>query len=612
MRQGRRVFSHQAAKSAARTPNGRLEVFKQDQPVEFASKDWGTTDVVYRILPAFNPEVPGQWDQLILSQDRSQLGEWIRFYPMSRGLGDPLHSEDAVQFILKEPDSNQSEDAFPSQVLYNTVDRACKAGTDPGGWARLLKFDGKLRRAPLSKCEACGFMRVATVRGSVYDPAAQKSKIQDMQPWKGLGPEDMMQVLLLPGATGKKVQDMIIDYFVKTGIDPVAIGQGAFLRMWQAEMGDPRKLVTFPASGTARRGWDVHIMDVYEGQSPELSQYEQLLRTKLLPSWDDIIKIPTIEEQARLLAARFDPKLIVFAFADYPEWIPEDVRAKAAARVQQAVPQGYGGGYAQPPAGYGQPPMGYQGMPQQGFPPAQPGFGDPQQMQQMQQPQQPQQPWMPPQTSAPQQPWMQQQTTAAPGMPLQQPAPGYPFPPSEIPPAGVYTPPQQPQPGVIGMPPQVTQSPMQSVPPAVGGGIPAGLAAPPFDPNMQHGQAPQPAPGNMQQFAAPPSGGPATGFTPATHQPAAVDQQMFANAPVMQGYDPQAAAAAGAITGMPPAQPMPMAQPPGAPPVGNVPARLQGAMQAAAAQAPQPQQGGVPAGMQFMSPPQQQPQQSAG
>ena len=548
-------YSQTAARNAARPSSGRREVFHPDQPVEFAGKDWGTSDIVYRVLPAFDPENPGQWDRLLLSQDRSALGEWIRFYPMARVVGDPAHSEDAATFVIRGPfETPGAETIYPYQLLYRTVDRAVKTGTDPGGWARLQKFDKTTKRTPLSPPEACGFLRVAVVRGPVYDPQTQKSQVRDLQPWRGLGPDDMTQILLLPGATGKKVQDMLLDWAASTGRDPVAIDQGVFLRMWQAEMGDPRKLVTFPGSNGPRRGWDIQLMDVFENQSPSLVAHEALLRQRLLPSWDDIIKIPTPVEQAHLLAARFDPALIMFAFREFPDWIPDSVRAKAAAQSVHAVPSQYGmpggqPGYQQP--GYpqpGYPPQGYQqpGYPPQGYP--QPGY---------QQPAYPQASQYAPEG-------FQQQPAAASGYPPQMPQvmPGTSVgndPGAYVPPAGQVFPPQGFQPVTHQYP--GAAPPTQQYP----GAAPVQQQAAVGQATLaQQHQAPvgfQPPQVQNPPFDANQPQQPQSAAAAAPRQPAGVDQQVFANATVLAGYDPAAAAAAATMLGVPQTPPAPQPMP---------------------------------------------------
>lgn len=343
--------------------------------VERPSYDDGGTTV--RILPQRSPDDPRVWDPYRFSTRPLDFGDWIRKYPVCRNYGVP----DPVTFILYDPsDPTISRDYVqntPGGLLYYAISRAVRSGQEQPGWGALLS-GGPGRSAPLSEPTEV-YLLQCFVMQSRWDKCV---------PPRGMRPEDRAIVLELTRNTGQTLlaefDKVKQDYdgpqddweAMMVHGDPVSLRHGRFVTFYNLNR-DPRRVTHagqpqgatnasrdwFSAShgtGTQREeraGYGVYIEPTFDGMSADLSQYESVVATKVQP-WDEILYFPTLEEQAHLLADRFPPNAILYAWRDHPEWIPESVRRRAtnartfpAPYIPEQLPPG---GQAFGVDGYGQ------------------------------------------------------------------------------------------------------------------------------------------------------------------------------------------------------------------------------------------------------------------
>lgn len=530
----------------------------------------GTTTI--RAFPAKNPDDPtGQaWDPYRLSGEPNHFGDWLRRYPAIRSFGDP-----GVTMIIGDP-ANPQDDKFasPAWVLYNSIDRAVANKQDQQGWAGLLR-GGAGRGAQL-----CKPSEVYLVQGCII-----KHKEKVYSPPQGLAPDHKLVVFSLSTSAGQAMMgelnkvregytgsDADWEQMYANG-DPVGLDAGRFITFYKLADGDPRVQQT----PVAQAGWNLQSPQGGRNMGQSRSQepagygcfmepafgnisaafrpYEGYIAGKVMP-WEQLLYFPTIDEQAMRIADKFPVDVIMYAWRDHPQWIPDSVRQRAVAAVSAAVPafpQGYGapGGFGLP----GMPPMPAGSAPGS-FPPA--GAYSP-----------PTAITYPPATAA--LPAYPPAAPVAAGQPPYQPAatppgffpgaaptatppgffpgaapaaPAYPQPqpqPQPQPPAPAYP---QPQPQTQLQPPTFQQQPAAPVAHTPPGFFPQPANAPGFFPQPTH------APGVMDS-AMPAGGIPPVGYAaPVLATPPPLHPDPFQNRPVPAGVPAQAPAAA-----QPPAAP---------------------------------------------------------
>jgi len=567
------------------------------------SPTYGDGVTTMRIFPQLNVDDPNRasWDPYRFSPDANDFGDWIRRYPAVRNMGDP-----GVTYIMADPADPTLEDPqmLPGWVLFNAIDRAVANQQEQQGWAALLR-GGRGRGAQLPRPSEVYLVQCAIMQ----------HKQQVYGPPKGFQPEDKPIVMALSASAGLAMiaemnqlnegaqADGDWETLMRFG-DPVGLDTGRFITFYKLADGDPRQRQQAAATGWNQPaaggvggqggrqgepiGYGAYIEPTFNGMPARLREYEQFIASKVKP-WDEILHFPTVEEQAHLLADKFDPSVILYAFRDHPDWIPESIRNRAVARTQVEMPgatpgvepgamAGWGGA---PPAGappVGPPPAQAAGMPPQAFPTeGQAPVG------------------APPAQTTPVGTTEQVNPTYPPQQPVQGGFGAPPAaPPAAAPPQGGFgaPPAAAPPQGGFGAPPT---GPDPAAPPAPGGFGAPPAAAPPVGatPGVQPTGGPPPA-------AAP--GQPPTAFgaqPPAAAPPAAAPP---AAAPQPQGFvDPNAAAAqmswgqqgntAAAPPAQAPQQPVQPQHPAAAPPAQAPPAAAPpqpGVQQPAQGFAPQP------------------------
>lgn len=470
---------------------------------------WGDGVTVIRPFPAKNPDDPtGQsWDPYRFSAEHGQLGDWFRRYDAVRNFGDP-----GVTMIIRDPADPTAQDTqmIPAHVIYNAISSAVKAGQDQRGWAALL-IGGRNRGAVLPRPS-----EVYLIQGAIM-----QHKTEVYNPPRGFAPEEKPLVLELSmGAgtallaelerviEGNQAADGDWENMFVNG-DPVGLNNGRFITFYKLADGDPRTRQAQQAGGwnapqqqqgggrqQEAIGFGCYLEPTFNGIPARLNDFEAQVAAKV-QNWDDILWFPTVEEQANLLADKLPPEVIMYAWRDHPEWIPENIRNRAVAAHSVNAPAGGGWQQGWGPGQQGQTAPGVAASGGFGAPPAG-GFGAPAQAAQFPQPGQ---------TQFPQ--------GAVPGgfggAPTVAVAPvAAQFPQGQFPPQGA--PPQAQQ----FAPPQAQQFPQHGVPPQgqfAPQGVPSqGQLAPPYGQFPQGQQFQQPQQAVAPQAAPPASFGAPSGF----------------------------------------------------------------------------------------------------
>lgn len=575
----------------------------------------GTTTI--RILPQKNPQNPNEWDPYRISTGVKEFGDWIRCYPAIRNCGDP-----GISYIMYDPaDPTVDVQCLPAWVLYTAVHRAIKNKQEGQGWAALTT-GGKDKGPALARPSSVYFVQAFILQHGQ----------NTYQPPKGYSADDRTIVMDLSKSAG----DALVAECEKLrenpqpthpndweqlylNGDPVGLDAGRFVTFYNLATGDPRQrnmapvsswnapAMSGPQGGRDLKGFGCFVEPNFYNLAANLRGAEQTVAQKVKP-WDQILHFPSIEEQAHLLADKFPPDVILYAFQDHPDWIPDIIQRRAVASRTVGAPaggwqQGWGApGMAGPqtaygPSGFGAPPV---GPPPQAGPPMSTGFGAmtgsvgggfPPQLPPGAAPVAPNggygQPTEYPPQAAP------TGFAQAPAAPFAPPMQSTGFPPQNAPPMGGFAAPAQQG---FGTPPQQGfGAPQQQAGfgapagfnPGQPSGPPAGFGPPPQPMALPNGfgqqgpppgpQAPQGAPAWPSQPAAPP----VQQQLPPQQQPAWGAPQQQMPPPVQQQLPPAAppqgfAAPTGFQQGPPPqhAQPPAGAWPQGAPAQPAIPATM--------------------------------------
>ncbi len=325
-----------------------------------------------RIYPGLDPDDPTRWDPYRLrsdhpsERDRGGFGDWLRRYPAMRQAGVGSGATFLLSDML-DPLYNMNNN--PAWVLYRAIADAEKANTIKPAWRPLLKGAAG-RGAALPRPSTVVVVQGAIMEcgGKVYADPGKGS------PPRGGAPEDLPVVVVLSRSAGEVLENLCderiegsrascddFENYYANG-DIVSLEHGRFITFFQ-EGKDPRASrpqpgpaqTTFGASATPHRdqrtrsrnadfsSYDAFADKVWNGIPAQLPgpQLESLVRARVLP-WDSILRFMSDKEQALVLARAFSavPDMVVYAFRDHPDWVPEDVLAALTGRVAASVPQG--------------------------------------------------------------------------------------------------------------------------------------------------------------------------------------------------------------------------------------------------------------------------------
>lgn len=326
---------------------------------------------VIRIWPNITHDEHGNkvWTPFRNSLDvPMDFGDWIRRYPVARKIAG-TH----LTFIIGDPAREYDFSQKPINVLHDAVQKAIKAGQERPGWSRLVDRSGAgqlLQKSQYIYLVQCGLFMHGT-----------KSAFKDGKGFPGVHPDCYGVVMELTEAAGRNMltmmdqrrevsSDVAYDDFEARFVngDPISWDHGRFVVFYRKQDGDPRVRRAYsssPASisplgslnvGAATQksstaGYDCFIESVAEVPPQGMinaitpAELRTAIESKIKP-WDDILWFPSEIEQAHMIAPLYPADLVMYAFGDRPEWIPDAVRAAAVGAVSAAVPAGLNFGTA--------------------------------------------------------------------------------------------------------------------------------------------------------------------------------------------------------------------------------------------------------------------------
>lgn len=346
-------------------------IIKNGSGVEIWKPSWKQTTTTIRIFPALAPENPTVFDPWRFSPEDDDWGDWVRTYPTARNFGNP-----GVTFILNDPADNSYDTLTnPAWILYNAISRAVRAGQGAGHWAPLL-MGGMGRGAQLHQPDSITLIQccIWQTRGRQYDPprGGEREGLPVVMELSPSAAKVMMQLMNERVQEFRGDPDDFQSQFVYG--DPVSLEHGKFVHFYQLGH-DPREQQTQrsrqnsfgqsrPGQGGSGGGDDrepigygCFMTPDYEGIPACLAGHEELVKRKWR-AWDDIIYLPSHEEQVKWLCSAFPADVVVFALREmYGEMIPEAVMQAGMGELRK---RGYDGGQdslggvnqaqAQPPA----------------------------------------------------------------------------------------------------------------------------------------------------------------------------------------------------------------------------------------------------------------------
>lgn len=312
-----------------------------------------------RILPNFNPENPEELDPYVLPDGNP--GDFARCYWTWRAGGDP-----SATFILFDPveDQHYDMDANPAIRVYNAV-RNVLRDDEHHPWATHVK-GGNNRGALLVPPKKCWFVQALIYEHgtNVYDTpkgAADDDKVCIVDLGKDAGSAMFRTMQKENDQWDGEPDDADARFQIGNPID-LESQSASFFRFYPLEAGAPsererRQQRRAPASGGTlggRRsggglqaeertqiGFGVEMVEEFNGMSAVFGEEDiDFLMDKIKP-WDEVLKFPTDDEQAALLASRLPYDVLEYAWRDRPEWLPDRDSANAR-EARGATSAGFG------------------------------------------------------------------------------------------------------------------------------------------------------------------------------------------------------------------------------------------------------------------------------
>lgn len=322
---------------------------------------WDRGFLVLRLLPGLNPDTGYEtFDPMYLSD--TEPGMWIYSTHVVAGAG---LDDRRVTFIMR--DSFDADDynmaLSPYNVMYKAIKGMESLPVTQRVWGDLLE-GGNNRPPALPNAKRPNYF-VQCI------PYCRDDKVFNFN--ESLSQLHVCRMTSSAGEAMRKELDM--KYMADHSFDATALDQSWFVTIWNNTHKHPytgaegnSRFLTYACSvdDTYR------ARDEYQGSKATLSNYEQQIKSLVKP-WDQILRFPSVEQQADWLCYAFDsvPDMVMYAFSDHPEWISERIRNKAGmgAQVHTNVHQAAVAQPQQP-----QIRMNTTGIPKQSAKPAEPPF----------------------------------------------------------------------------------------------------------------------------------------------------------------------------------------------------------------------------------------------
>lgn len=291
---------------------------------EVLKPSWPDHPTIFRILPGCNPDNPEEFDPWRFSVRPDDFGQW--FYPVDMAMVScEANNKAARSWVMRDPfDTHYDMSRNPLVMMRNAL-RSAIAQKHPSAINWLNLIQGGAGRGPeLSPPKECWLVQCVVMEhgGKTYEIP------------RGFGPDDKTVFLILTTsavqavkrAMEARVTDFrgdptdIAGHFVNG--DPVALNDGAYVVLFNREK-DPRNdnsraggFSAFNRSTQKQevKGYDAYLVKEYKGGSAQLSDFEDIVRTKVKP-WHEAVSVPSNEEQVKFLEQVYRPfsDLLVYA-----------------------------------------------------------------------------------------------------------------------------------------------------------------------------------------------------------------------------------------------------------------------------------------------------------
>jgi hypothetical protein len=327
-------------------------ILKPDVNCIVKKPSWSGKDTVIRPYPCVHHQNPQEfWPYRIDPGGRNYFGYWIRHFYCAWSVGSP-----PVTFLIQKTNNQRFNPAqTPLGILYSSIYKACQQGQARPEWYPLINGDASKLKS-LRPVAECALIQGALMQYDSVDTFSQN------EPPLGFGSKPSV-ILLLSGGLVKTLKDMLDeenpnyrgapDDFEARYVygDPVGLENGRYFHIFERGYGPDRRhgsgsATPFSHSGSSQknygnqqlRGFDVRIIKEFSGiPANSLKDYADVVREKWC-HWEDVLYFPNYVEQAHILANCFPASAILYAFAGYPDWIPDDVKRRAVNAVSAAVP----------------------------------------------------------------------------------------------------------------------------------------------------------------------------------------------------------------------------------------------------------------------------------
>jgi len=314
-------------------PTGRglqgMHILRNGSGCQIWKPTWGGKKTIVRTLPVRDPDNPNQWDPFRLSDGPHGFGDWIRRYDMAFSIGIP-----GITFITQDPrDHDIDAQQNPVWMLHRAIPAAVRSGQAPSSWGAMVVGQTG-RPLPISPPKDGYLMQGIVVEWN------DKPRVPPI----GVQPNDMPVVFLMSQTAGEalieKIQEKNPDGSWKHP-DLLDFNGGGFIQFHQAGSQNRVNPAQTGSLGSQQRAlggqalenrYEVEILDNYNNVSPAITDLEPMLAARSQRvMWDEIIHIPTLEEQVqRLSRCGLPASAIVYALGEaYRDLIPEDVQAAA-------------------------------------------------------------------------------------------------------------------------------------------------------------------------------------------------------------------------------------------------------------------------------------------
>jgi hypothetical protein len=316
-------------------------ILKPNVPARIFRLSWEPeSEFVIRPYPSrCHEDLTKFWPYRIMKNNVWYFGYWIIERYVAYWVGDPP----TIFLINHDPthspyfDINQT----PLGILYSSIERACKLGQGRPEWYLLREYRqgrGKL----LSRPTKCCFIQGAVIKqnqnayyktGSIPGFNTNESAILMISPGASKKLKSMLDAVKSQTSEHELGTPEFFEDIFAYG-DIVDLKYGKFIRFAYPQQAPTsyrslQDAISQSQQSQLTKEYDIQILKEYDGLSANMEgeEYAKTILNKWL-FWEDILYYPTYKEQAHMLARIMPPSAIVYAFANHPDWIPDDIKEK--------------------------------------------------------------------------------------------------------------------------------------------------------------------------------------------------------------------------------------------------------------------------------------------